>query len=273
MIATFAAQLLFRQLHQFALLKLNDWLRLAGAGLFLIVNYVSFVMGLKYLSPGTAQLNFQIAPFFLAMGGLIFFREKLTTLQISCFATLAAGMLMFFHPHLHFGADGQSQIWIGVLIIQFSAFCWAGYALLQKSLLAKLSPNNVMLCIFALGSLVMAPVTDFSAFGSMTQANWGVAIFCAVNTLVAYGTFGQAMRYWPTAQVSAMVALTPVLSFSFTELAVDMNWWPNIIKGNHLDGLSIAGILLIVLSVMTMQLLPLYLKHRQRKTLHCQVAG
>ncbi|BDM63059.1 10 TMS drug/metabolite efflux pump (DME) family protein [Shewanella sp. NFH-SH190041] len=265
LVATFMMQYMLRQLGQFARLQKRDWLRLAGAGVFLIMNYVTFVMGLKYLSPGTAQLNFQVAPFFLAFGGLLFFRERISALQLTCFAALAAGMLMFFHPHLHFGGSDSSGLLAGVLIIQFSAFCWASYALLQKSLLAKLSPNNVMLCIFALGTVVMAPATDFSAFGRMSLPDWSIALFCAVNTLVAYGTFGQAMRYWPTAQVSAMVALTPVLSFSLTELAVDMGWWPEMIKGNSLDWLSISGIGMIVLAVMAMQLLPLYLSRRSRR--------
>ena len=251
------------QLGQFKLLNKNEWLRLGVAGLFLIGNYVTFVLSLKYLSPGEAQLNFQVAPFFLAFGGLLFFKERLSKVQLVCFFMLACGMLMFFHPHLNF-ASQQSSIWVGVITIQISAFFWAGYALLQKSLLAKLSSNNIMLCLFAIGAIALAPFTDFTPFIFMNGFEWAVILFCAINTLVAYGCFGQAIKYWPTASVSAMVGLTPVLSFTFTELVVKLKLWPDTFSTNNLDALSIDGIGLIVLAVMSMQLVPLYLKRRKK---------
>lgn len=203
-------------LKQFAALDAKVWLRLVLAGIFLMLNYVSFVYSLDYLAPGAAQLNFQTSPFFLAFGGVLFFKERLNAVQLSCFATLALGMLMFFHPNLNFSGANNHQVWIGVMIIQFSALSWTSYALLQKSLLNRLSPANVLLVIYGLGIFVMAPFSDFSQFVRMDSFDWQIALFCAANTLIAYGCFGQSMKYWPTAQVSAMLALTPVFSFSAT---------------------------------------------------------
>lgn len=263
LVAIFIIQYSKKQLHQFLLLDKKDWLRLGVAGLFLVGNYVTFVMSLDYLTPGEAQLNFQVAPFFLALGGLLFFKERLNKLQLFCFATLACGMLMFFHPHLHFGSDDKTNIWLGVLIIEASAFCWACYALIQKSLQTKLSSNNIMLCLFVIGSIILTPFCHFSSFTHLGSFDWLIVIFCAINTLVAYCCFGQAIKYWPTASVSAMIALTPVLSFTFTAWVVDLHLWSTIFSANHLDSISINGIIVIVLSVMAMQLIPLYLKRRQ----------
>ncbi len=131
-------------LKQFAALDAKVWLRLVLAGVFLMLNYVSFVYSLDYLAPGAAQLNFQTSPFFLAFGGVLFFKERLNAVQLSCFATLALGMLMFFHPYLDLSGANNHQVWIGVMIIQFSALSWTSYALLQKSLLNRLSPANVL---------------------------------------------------------------------------------------------------------------------------------
>jgi drug/metabolite transporter (DMT)-like permease len=66
--------------------------------------------------------------------------------------------------------------------------------------------------------------------------------------------------YWPAAQVSAVVAVAPVISFISTAYVVVMGWWPNIIKAHPLSSLSILGIIVIVGSVATMQLLPHLLK-------------
>ncbi|MCL1091404.1 DMT family transporter [Shewanella profunda] len=258
-------------LKQFAALDRKVWLRLGLAGIFLMLNYVSFVYSLDYLAPGAAQLNFQTSPFFLAFGGVLFFKERLNAVQLSCFATLALGMLMFFHPYLDFSASDH-QVWLGVMIIQFSALSWTTYALLQKSLLNRLSPANVLLVLYGLGIVVMAPFSDFSQFARMDSFGWQVALFCAANTLIAYGCFGQSIKYWPTAQVSAMLALTPVFSFSATALVVSMGWWPEVFHADVLDGLSLFGIGLIILSVMVVQLLPMYLNRQAKRVAHAKVA-
>ncbi|MBP7665093.1 MAG: EamA family transporter, partial [Shewanella sp.] len=143
---------------------------------------------------------------------------------------------------------------------------WTSYALLQKSLLNRLSPANVLLVIYGLGIFVMAPFSDFSQFVSMDSFDWQIALFCAANTLIAYGCFGQSMKYWPTAQVSAMLALTPVFSFSATALVVSLGWWPEVFRADELDGLSLLGIGVIIVSVMVVQLLPMY-RNRQAKRL------
>lgn len=265
LLVSVAVQWSVGSLKQFASLDRKLWLRLCLAGLFLMLNYVSFVYSLKYLAPGVAQLNFQTSPFFLAFGGVLFFKERLNALQLSCFATLALGMLMFFNPYLDASAADNQQVWLGVMIIQFSVLAWTSYALLQKSLLQRLSPANVLLVIYALGVLVMAPFSDFSQFAQMDSFEWQVALFCAANTLIAYGCFGQAMKYWPTAQVSAMLALTPVLSFSATAMVVSFGWWPLLFEAPQLDGLSLLGMGLIIVSVMLVQLWPVYL-NRQAKS-------
>ena len=250
------------RLVQFTHLAKADWLKLTLAGVLLMMNYVSFVYSLDYLAPGAAQLNFQTSPFFLAFGGVLLFKERLNPVQLTCFATLALGMLMFFHPFLDFSAAENHQVWVGVIIVQFSALSWTSYALLQKSLISRLSPANLLLFIYGLGVLAMAPFSDFSQFGEMNLGDWQIALFCAANTLIAYGCFGQSMKYWPTAQVSAMLALTPVLSFSATALVVMLDIWPGVFKSDALDTLSLIGIGVIILSVIVVQLLPLY---RQRK--------
>ncbi|GIU52575.1 DMT family transporter [Shewanella sp. KT0246] len=263
---TYFLQWRFGALRQFVDLSQGDWLRLSTAGILLMCNYTSFVYSLDYLSPGTAQLNFQTAPFYLAFGGALFFKERLTALQLTCFATLALGVLLFFHPSLDVSASNASQIGFGVLIVQFSVLSWTSYALLQKSLITKLSPNNVLLFIYGLGVLLMAPLSDFSQFKSMTNHQWLVIVFCAANTLIAYGCFGQAMKYWPTAQVSAMLALTPVLSFTANAVVVELGLWPNIFRADAIDIWSLLGIILIVGSVFVVQIWPLYQQKRLKSS-------
>ncbi|MGP1721220.1 DMT family transporter [Shewanella frigidimarina] len=241
------------------------WLKLLLAGVLLMCNYVSFVYSLGYLAPGTAQLNFQTAPFFLAFGGVLFFKERFNAFQLSCFATLGLGMLMFFHPQLDLNQASDHQVLLGIMIVQFSVMSWTSYALLQKSVSQRLSPSNVLLFIYALGIVIMAPFSDFSQFEAMTLDQWWIVLFCGANTLIAYGCFGQALHYWPTAQVSAMLSLTPVLSFSATELVVSFGWWSGVFTSANIDVLSFMGIVLIVCAVFVVQIVPMYQKRKQAK--------
>jgi hypothetical protein len=61
------------------------------------------------------------------------------------------------------------------------------------------------------------------------------------------------------------MALTPVLSFAATDLVVQLGWWRGSFSVTPLNLLSQAGIVLIVLSVMLVQLLP----HWQQRQRHC----
>jgi drug/metabolite transporter (DMT)-like permease len=265
LVVTLLIQWRLGALRQFVGLPSLVWLKLVLAGVLLMCNYVSFVYSLGYLAPGTAQLNFQTAPFFLAFGGVLFFKERFNAFQLSCFATLGLGMLMFFHPQLDLNQASDHQVLVGIMIVQFSVMSWTSYALLQKSVSQRLSPSNVLLFIYALGIVLMAPFSDFSQFEAMTLDQWWIVLFCGANTLIAYGCFGQAMQYWPTAQVSAMLALTPVLSFTATEVVVNLGWWSGVFVGADIDVLSFAGIVMIVCSVFAVQIVPLYQKRKQAK--------
>jgi len=254
---TFLLQRFTGKLTEFSRLKQSDWLKLSLAALFSIGNYVTFVYSLDHLSPGQAQLNFQTSPFFLAFGGVLFFNEKLKPLKMMCFASLALGMMLFFHPYFNISQNSSIDIWIGILIVQFSVISWTCFTLIQKSLVQGLLPSNILLFIYGFGVVAMLPFCDFERFATMHNDQWLIALFCAINTLVAYGCFAQSIKYIPTTQVGSMIALTPIISFFSTFFVTELGWWPDIIKGDQLDTLTFIGIALVVLSVAGIQLLPI----------------
>ncbi|MGB1239428.1 MAG: DMT family transporter [Pseudomonadales bacterium] len=258
-------QYLGGRLLQFKQLERLDWIKLTLAALCSVSNYVTFVYCLEYLAPGPAQLNFQTAPFFLAFGGALFFKERLSALQMSCFATLALGMLMFFNPYLSASDQPWQRVLIGVALVQFSALSWVCYALLQKSLIAKLSPANILLYIYGAGLFMMLPFVEFTHFAVMSGEQWVIALFCAFNTLIAYGSFAQSMKYWPTAQVGATVALTPIFSFLSSAVIVELGWWQGIIESPPITTLAYLGIALVILSVLCVQLQPLWNRRNKAK--------
>jgi hypothetical protein len=63
------------------------------------------------------------------------------------------------------------------------------------------------------------------------------------------------MRYWQTVQVSASIALTPVMAFILTEVCVAFGWWTNRISSSHADLLSLFGMLIVIVSAINVQLI------------------
>jgi drug/metabolite transporter (DMT)-like permease len=248
------------KLGEFKTLSKKYWLRLFAAGTFLIINYTCFVWSLNFLLPGSAQLSFQVAPLFLALGGLFFLKETINWQQWLCFVGIGSGMLVFFHPI--FGQGSQDSIWTGFAIVQVSAAAWSMYALLQKSLFKRLAPSNILLAIYTYALIVMLPFTSPSSLLKMSSNDAWIAAFCCLNTLIAYGAFAQAMRYWQTVQVSASIALTPVMAFILTEVCVAFGWWTNRISSSHADLLSLFGMLMVVASAINVQLISARVQRR-----------
>ncbi|WP_305845805.1 EamA family transporter [Photobacterium kishitanii] len=74
-IIIFIIQLSSNNLNQFRKITKIEAIKLLFAGVFLTLNYVTFVLTLKYLSPGEAQLNFQVAPFFSPLAAYCFLKN------------------------------------------------------------------------------------------------------------------------------------------------------------------------------------------------------
>mgnify|MGYP006945867119 CR=1 FL=1 len=101
----------------------------------------------------------------------------------------------------------------------------------------------------------MLPFSSPSELLKMSYDDAWIAAFCCLNTLIAYGAFAQAMRYWQTVQVSASVALTPVMAFILTEFCIAFGWWSDSISSSHADLLSLFGMLIVIVSAINVQLI------------------
>ncbi|TDO95860.1 DMT family transporter [Marinomonas balearica] len=258
-----------RRLSEFTRLTRSEWFRLLAAGTLLITNYTTFVVSLDYMHPGAAQLSFQLAPLFLALGGFLFLKERIYWQQWACFAFILIGMAIFFHPVVEQSFSGNSALsgsmGVGFIIVQASSMAWTSYALIQKSLFKKLSSSNILLAIYIYASIVMLPFATPSHLQTLSTQDTLIVAFCCLNTLIAYGAFSQAMRYWQTVQVSAAVALTPIAAFILTEICVSIGLWKGIIRSANADLLSLIGIGLVVCSAILVQFISANLANKALK--------
>jgi drug/metabolite transporter (DMT)-like permease len=236
--------------HHQALPSLRAWserkfvwlLLIAIAGL--LANYILYLLGLQLLTAETAQVVIQLAPFLMMLGGIFIFREQMLFWQKIGASLLVLGLLLFFNQRLTSLLTRFDQDTAGVLLVIVAAITWAAYALAQKQLLLRYSSQQIMWFIYVAGAICFLPLTELSPIATLSGLQWGLLAFCCLNTIVAYGAFAEALEHWEASKVSAVLAITPLLTILFANM---VSWlFPDAARAQALNAWSVAGACLVV---------------------------
>ena len=225
-------------------------LRSASLGLLAIailglgLNYLLFLQGLLQTSPTTSEVVIQLAPIFLSMGALIIFKERYTLPQWFGLGVLTLGFILYFHEQFKTLFAAQTNYLIGNGLLVLGAAVWAIYALAQKQLLQKLPSSTIMLVIYGGCTLLFSPLAKPQTLLTLSPLHLSMLLFCGLNTLIAYGAFAEALDHWEASRVSAILALTPLV----TLVSVWAVSWltPNLIAPEQLTLLGLFGAILVV---------------------------
>lgn len=196
------------------------WSLLLLGTVFLLINYVTNVLALEYISPSTVQLVMQLAPFLLIVGGIALYNESLSRPQLAGAIILFTGMAFFFNQRIPVIISSETERIEGVFIVVVSATAWAVYALTQKRLFSAFTSQQLTLFIYLLGGLILFPFSDLDSLFTFNSVQWFALLFCCVNTLVAYGAFTHAMQIWDASKVSAIISISPVFTYLSNKMAV-----------------------------------------------------
>ncbi len=218
----------------------------------LCANYILFLFGLDLTTPSTTQVLIQLAPMLLLFGGLYIFKEKFSKIQWLGFVLFIVGLLLFFNIRLKQIISAEGDFASGVFYIIAAAITWAAYALAQKQLLKDYSSIAVMFMILVAGTIIFAPLTQFSQILQLDTLGLVLLIFSSLNTAIAYGAFAEALNHWEASRVSAVLSLTPVITVISLEILSSQ--YPLHFKGETLSSLTIAGISVVVVGSMLVAL-------------------
>lgn len=224
------------------------WLLLVMGTVFLLINYVTNVVALEYISPSTVQLIMQLAPFLLILGGVFIYGEHLSRMQTAGAIVLFTGMALFFNQRIPIIISSETERIEGVFWVVVSAIAWAIYALTQKRLLAAFTSQQLTLLIYIGGGLLLIPVSDFQSLSQFSTVQWLAMLFCCVNTLIAYGAFTHAMQIWDASKVSAIISITPVFTYVSNKIAVNVA--PELYFSEEMNGVAYMGAAFIILGAM-----------------------
>lgn len=241
------------QLQAFSGLPRRTWGMMALAALMLTGNFVGYLFGVQYTTPGNAQLLIQAAPLLMALGGIFVFRERFSAAQWLGLALVAMGLVSFFADQTRQTVGIASHYLLGALIVLAAAVVWAVYALLQKQLLNHLGSQQLLLFIYTAAALLLTPFAHPQQLLQLDALHGWALVYCCINTLGAYGAFAEALAHWEASRVSVILALTPLLCVA--AVSVTHRLWPELIAVEHIAtwgwigaGLVIAGSALVSIS-------------------------
>lgn len=187
--------------------------KLIFASLALAVNYIGFMLGIKYTSPSSAQVIIQLGPIMLTIAGVVIFKEKLKKAQLVGFAIVVIGFGLFYSQQLKNMLQNQADFNTGVLFVFMGAVAWTIYAVLQKYLVKDHAPQTLNLFLFGLPSLLYLPLVNFENLATSNSNVWFLLIFLGINTLIAYGGMTAALKYLDANKVSTIIINNPIITF------------------------------------------------------------
>jgi drug/metabolite transporter (DMT)-like permease len=180
----------------------------------------------------------------MGIGGLVIFQERYTLYQWLGLGILTWGFALFFHEQLRVVMTAQTTYLLGNLSLVIGAVAWAIYALIQKQLLQQLPSSSIMLIIYGGATVLFTFFATPQKFLTLSALQLGMLIFAGLNTLMTYSAFAEALEHWEASKVSAILALTPLV----TIVGVGAVSWftPSLITPEHLTVLAVLGAMLVV---------------------------
>lgn len=215
-------------------------------------NYLGFMQGIKFTSPGSAQIIIQLGPILLALSGIFVFKEKVSRQQLLGFLIATIGFSFFYRQQLLTLVGSESTFNTGVLWTASGAVAWALYATMQKKLVETHPVQTLNLFIYGLPALLFLPFVDFSALSTLPLSYWALLIFLGANTLIAYGALGAALKYTEASRISIVISMNPIITFIAMALLghFQVNWLPPekiSVWGYLAAALVLVGAILVVL--------------------------
>lgn len=210
--------------------------------LMLAWNYIGFMWGVQYTTPGNAQVAVQTGQVVLAIFGVVFFKEKLSLVQGLGFLLALIGFWIFYQQHLTALPANKSEYTKGMLLTVSAALTWAVYAAMQKKLIRQHPVTTLNLFIFGLPILLYLPFANFENLAHLSLGYWLLLIFLGANTLISYVCLSLALKYMEAGKVSVLLIMNPIITFVIMGVLtwLQVSW----IAPEHFSVLSILGALI-----------------------------
>ncbi len=220
---------------------------LIAASLLIAANYYGYMKGVELTSASSAQILIQLAPLTFAVLSTFYFKEHLSKTQWFGMFLAFVGFVLFFSDQImmtidHFERFREGNTWMLVAIVT-----WAYFALLQKKAIKKMTPQEFNLVLYGYSALALLPTASPSELLAMNMQDFWLFTFLALNTVIAYGAFSEALQRLPGNLVSMIIAVNPLLTLLILQVFI----WANvqIIPAEPIHWLGYFGAFCVVMGV------------------------
>ncbi len=192
------------------ILRKPPWMGVLG-GACLSVNYYWVTVGVDLSGPSNMAVLIQTASVFLVLAGVFVFHERLAFRQILGMVIAGSGLFLFFH-------DQQSRIqepgdyYYADFLIVLAGLVWVGYMVSQKFLSRQYGAQSLNLLVYAVATFTLIGGVEWADFPLAGLTAWLSLIFCGFNTLLAYSTLAEAVKYIPLTLISVIISLNPLIT-------------------------------------------------------------
>jgi len=173
------------------------------------------VTGLQFTTAANTGWIIGTAPVFMAVMGLIFFKEKITLLSFGGIVLALFGLLMLI------GKGDLTNIGLiqnkGDLLVLGSAFTWGVYSMVNKKISLTYSPLMTILYLFLMMAIIIVPFNldqnTINSVVNLSQLGWFMVLFLGLFCSgIAYVIWAQALRDLESAKVGAFLYLEPLIT-------------------------------------------------------------
>lgn len=173
------------------------------------------VTGLQFTSAANTGWIIGTAPIFMAVMGLIFFREKITFLSFGGIVLAVFGLLMLIGKGniLNIGLIENK----GDLLVLGSSFTWGVYSTVNKKISLSYSPLMTILFLFLMMIIIIVPFNlnseTIDSVINLSFTGWTMILFLGFFCSgIAYVIWAQALRDMESAKVGAFLYLEPLVT-------------------------------------------------------------
>ena len=173
------------------------------------------VTGLKFTTASNTGWIIGTAPIFMAVLGLIFFKEKLTSLKVTGIIVAAFGLLLLV------GKGDITSIDLiknkGDLLVLSSAFTWGIYSMVNKKISLSYSPVMTILYLFIMMAIIIIPLTinqaTIKSISTLSDVGWISILFLGfLCSGAAYVIWAYSLREMESAKVGAYLYFEPFVT-------------------------------------------------------------
>lgn len=173
------------------------------------------VTGMKFTTASNTGWIIGTAPIFMALLGLVFFKEKLNSIKVIGIIIATTGLLLLV------GKGNPANVDLiknkGDLLILSSSFTWGIYSMVNKKISLTYSPVMTIFYLFLMMAIIIIPFTisdeSINAVKNLSNIGWVAILFLGLFCSgVAYVIWAFALREMESAKVGAYLYFEPFVT-------------------------------------------------------------